>query len=101
MKKQVNQQPLTLHKALRLNAVLGKYVDENHKYKDLFDLSKDLLKKMESAPMDYLECLSIFCGVPKEQIDITNKIGALESFLVGLKINRFLELHTRLKILGL
>ena len=95
-----NQKPLNLIKALKLNSILSKYIDEKRKYKDIYDLSKDLLKKMEATPMDYLECLSLFQGVPAEKIDITDKLGVLEMFLVGLTVNRVLELRARLKILG-
>ena len=100
MMKSQSPKILNLHDALRLNAVLGKYLDNQKQDISVIDLAASILEKIKTSPMDYLECLSIFKGVPKNQIDLFDKNGALVVFMNGLKENRVLELHNRLKVLG-
>jgi hypothetical protein len=95
-----NQQPLNLLEALKLNSVLGKYLEGVPAHTSTLELAKIILKRIEATPKDYLECISIFMRVPAKEIDLTDTNGALMAFVQGLTTNRVLELNSRLKILG-
>ena len=96
-----NETCLNLSQALILDGVIGKYLDTVSIKMRVVDLGVYLLSRMRDNPKEYLKCLSMFSGVPEDEVDIRNSAGALNIFIQGLAKNNVIEMHSRFKNLGL
>jgi hypothetical protein len=70
-----------LEKTLEILEVLDGYIDDNNEIKPEFFMKLDLITR----------CLSIFSGVPVEEVDTSDVFGVVASFDFYIKTNEILE----------
>lgn len=95
--KALQAKKLNLFDALRLAAVLAKYIDTKDIEADPLDFISALLNKL--TPLDYLHSVELLTG--EEAVEAYPSIEIITAFVEGLKSNQIVSLISFSKSLGI
>lgn len=100
-RKRFKAHKLGLEDALRLSAILSKYIDTKDidRPQEPLDFISDLIGKL--SPSDYLHCVKLLSGEYRDaEYEKHSAVKILTAFIEGLKLNQILSLISFTKSLG-